>query len=177
MIRNSFVTHTRCRTFFQKRATEIHKLRYHPLYPITTANTASSWEPYEASWGLFLIIIIMYVSVGRWRFKLPVMNNSTEAATNEVYEPIELPEYIAWTSLVLCSIILAVGILGNLLVIIVILTSKALRSSTNLFLLNLSIADLLVLATCTPTSLVEIVTRRDAWILGKVCDVFSVPLN
>ena len=105
------------------------------------------------------------------------MNNSTEAATNEVYEPIELPEYIAWTSLVLCSIILAVGILGNLLVIIVILTSKALRSSTNLFLLNLSIADLLVLATCTPTSLVEIVTRRDAWILGKVCDVFSVPLN
>ena len=93
------------------------------------------------------------------------MNNSTEALG---FETAELPEYIAWTSLVLCSIILFVGILGNLLVIIVILTSKVLRSSTNLFLLNLSIADLLVLAICTSSSLVEIVTRSDKWILGKV---------
>ena len=93
------------------------------------------------------------------------MNNSTEA---QGFETAELPEYIAWTSLVLCSIILFVGILGNLLVIIVILTSKVLRSSTNLFLLNLSIADLLVLAICTSSSLVEIVTRSDKWILGKV---------
>ena len=52
-----------------------------------------------------------------------------------------------------------------------ILTSKVLRSSsTNLFLLNLSVADLLVLVTCTPTTLVEIITRRDDWILGKVMD-------
>ena len=94
-----------------------------------------------------------------------IMNNSTEALG---FETAELPEYIAWTSLVLCSIILFVGILGNLLVIIVILTSKVLRSSTNLFLLNLSIADLLVLAICTSSSLVEIVTRSDKWILGKV---------
>ena len=55
--------------------------------------------------------------------------------------------------------------------IVVILTSKVLRSSTNLFLLNLSVADLLVLLTCTPSSLVEIATRRDAWIMGKVQDV------
>ncbi len=79
-----------------------------------------------------------------------------------------LPQYIALTSLVLCSVVLAVGLLGNLLVIIVILTGKVMMSSTNLFLLNLSIADMLVLATCTPTALVEIAIRRDAWILGKV---------
>ena len=57
---------------------------------------------------------------------------------------------------------------GNLLVIVVILTSKVLRSSTNLFLLNLSVADLLVLLICTPSVLVEIATRSDAWIMGKV---------
>ena len=68
---------------------------------------------------------------------------------------------------ILCSFILAIGIIGNLLVIIVILTSSVLRSSTNLFLLNLSVADLLVLATCTPTWMVEIVIRHDAWIMGK----------
>jgi thyrotropin-releasing hormone receptor len=95
------------------------------------------------------------------------MNNTTEVF-DEAFESIVLPEYIALTSLVLCSIILAVGLLGNLLVIVVILTSKVLRSSTNLFLLNLSVADLLVLATCTPTALVEIATRRDAWVMGKV---------
>ncbi len=96
------------------------------------------------------------------------MNNTTDLVEEEAFTPTELPEYVAWTSLVLCSVILAVGLLGNALVIIVILTSKVLKSSTNLFLLNLSVADLLVLAACTPSSLVEIVTRRDAWIMGKV---------
>ena len=99
------------------------------------------------------------------------MNNSSVALTTlttSTEEASELPEYIAWTSLILCSIILFVGILGNLLVIIVILTSSVLRSSTNLFLLNLSVADILVLAICTSSSLVEIVTRSDKWILGKV---------
>ena len=80
-----------------------------------------------------------------------------------------IPDYIAFTSLFLCSIVLAVGLLGNLMVIIVILTSKVLRSSTNMFLLNLSVADMLVLATCTPSTLVEIATRKtDAWYMGKV---------
>ena len=93
-----------------------------------------------------------------------IMNNST------VYEPILIPDYIAYTSLFLCSIVLAVGLLGNMMVIIVILTSKVLRSSTNLFLLNLSVADMLVLAICTPSTLVDVATRRaDVWVMGKVC--------
>ena len=97
-------------------------------------------------------------------------NSSTNASSNvSTTDVIMLPEYTAITSLILCSLVLAVGSLGNLLVIIVILRSKTLRSSsTNLFLLNLSVADLLVLVTCTPTALVEIATRKDAWILGKV---------
>ena len=33
-------------------------------------------------------------------------------------------EYVATTSLILCSIVLAVGLLGNILVIAVILTNK-----------------------------------------------------
>ena len=48
------------------------------------------------------------------------------------------------------------------------LSFQFLRSSTNLFLLNLSVADLLVLVTSCPTSLMEIAMRTDAWIFGEV---------
>ena len=100
---------------------------------------------------------------------LSVENNRSEETT------VVLPEYIATTSLVLCSIVLGVGLLGNSLVILVILTNKLLRSSTNLFLLNLSVADLMVLVTSTPTSLIEIATRNEAWIFGKVSRAMNQP--
>ena len=40
------------------------------------------------------------------------MNNTT-FEEDEAFVPQVLPDYIAWTSLVLCSIILAVGVLGT----------------------------------------------------------------
>lgn len=49
---------------------------------------------------------------------------------------------------------------------IVIVRTKDMRNSTNIFLTNLSIADLLVLLICTPTVLVELNTRPETWILG-----------
>ena len=90
-----------------------------------------------------------------------------------------MPEYTATISLVFLTSILAVGVMGNLLVIIVILTSKETSGpregrSTNLFLLNLSIADLLVLISCTPSALVEIVMRGDVWIMGKVTSTYNL---
>lgn len=97
-----------------------------------------------------------------------VEGSDRAAAAAAAAATIVLPEYTAVISLVLCSLVLGVGVMGNLLVIVVILTSKVLRSSTNLFLLNLSVADLLVLVTCTPSALAEIATRKDAWIMGKV---------
>lgn len=45
------------------------------------------------------------------------------------------------------------------------------RNSTNIFLTNLSIADLLVLLVCTPTVLVEVNTRPETWVLGhEMCE-------
>ena len=99
---------------------------------------------------------------------VPELVEEVQNVTETVQADFVLPEYTAYTSLILCSAILAVGLFGNLLVIIVILTNRIMRSSTNLFLLNLSIADLFVLVTSTPTALVEIAIRRDDWILGKV---------
>lgn len=49
------------------------------------------------------------------------------------------------------------------------------RNSTNIFLTNLSIADLLVLLVCTPTVLVEVNTRPETWVLGEeMCKFFFV---
>ena len=114
-------------------------------------------------------------------FKSTVDNNAKQHLITNIFSnessssAMILPEYTATISLVFLTSILAIGVLGNLLVIIVIRTSKEQTGggaregrSTNLFLLNLSIADLLVLITCTPSALVEIATRGDAWIMGKV---------
>ena len=58
--------------------------------------------------------------------------------------------------------------MGNILVLVVILTSKSMRSSTNLFLLNLSIADLLVLIVCCPNAMIEMYMRRVGSVDQKV---------
>lgn len=48
------------------------------------------------------------------------------------------------------------------------------RNSTNIFLTNLSIADLLVLLVCTPTVLVEVNTKPETWVLGHEMCEYSI---
>jgi len=93
-------------------------------------------------------------------------SNLTALLENATQVP-ALPAYIAYTSFVLFSLVLAVGVVGNTLVLLVILTSKSMRSSTNIFLLNLSIADLLVLIICCPNAMVEMYMRKDIWVMGE----------
>ena len=95
---------------------------------------------------------------------LTLLANTAEAEAEQWI----LPAYIAYTSFVLFSLVLAVGVVGNVLVLIVILTSKSMRSSTNLFLLNLSIADLLVLIVCCPNAMIEMYMRRVGSVDQKV---------
>eukprot|EP00090_Calanus_glacialis_P020817 TRINITY_DN32134_c0_g1_i1.p1 TRINITY_DN32134_c0_g1~~TRINITY_DN32134_c0_g1_i1.p1 ORF type:complete len:520 (-),score=78.63 TRINITY_DN32134_c0_g1_i1:357-1916(-) len=92
---------------------------------------------------------------------------ANSSASANATDAVILPAYIAYTNFVLFSLVLAVGVIGNVLVLIVILTSKSMRSSTNLFLLNLSIADLLVLIVCCPNAMIEMYMRRDIWVMGK----------
>ncbi|XP_077292012.1 thyrotropin-releasing hormone receptor-like [Arctopsyche grandis] len=79
----------------------------------------------------------------------------------------QIPAYIRTTSMVFCIIIMCLGVVGNVMVPIVIMKTKDMRNSTNIFLMNLSIADLMVLLVCTPTVLVEVNTRPETWVLGK----------
>lgn len=52
------------------------------------------------------------------------------------------------------------------------------RNSTNIFLTNLSIADLLVLLVCTPTVLVEVNSKPETWVLGhEMCKLLFLLLT
>ena|SRR5665811_1465237 len=52
------------------------------------------------------------------------------------------------------------------MVTMVISCSRDMNSTVNTFLVNLSIADLLILVICTPTALIEVTHHPDRWILG-----------
>lgn len=79
----------------------------------------------------------------------------------------DYPPYLKLTSIALCVLILLFGVIGNIMVPVVILRTKDMRNSTNIFLMNLSLADLLVLLICTPTVLVELNSKPETWILGE----------
>ena len=77
------------------------------------------------------------------------------------------PLYMRLLATVACLVIFTVGVCGNLLVALVVIKTKYLRNSTNLFLINLSVADLLVLIVCMPTVLIELHSRPETWPLGE----------
>lgn len=79
----------------------------------------------------------------------------------------QFPLYMRALATLACLVILTVGVCGNLLVPLVVIKTKYLRNSTNLFLINLSIADLLVLMVCMPTVLIELHSRPETWPLGE----------
>ncbi|KAK0077087.1 hypothetical protein PV325_004475 [Microctonus aethiopoides] len=82
---------------------------------------------------------------------------------NATSTPYMLPGYIRTTSMVVCITVMVLGIIGNLMVPLVVLRGKDMRNSTNIFLVNLSIADLCVLLICAPTVLVEVNSGPQVW--------------
>ncbi|ELU04429.1 hypothetical protein CAPTEDRAFT_63132, partial [Capitella teleta] len=74
--------------------------------------------------------------------------------------------YIYVTVTFFYLIVFVFGVIGNIIVIYVICALKDMRTPTNIFLLNLCFADLLVIIVCMPSSLVEFHTH-DVWYLGS----------
>jgi hypothetical protein len=50
---------------------------------------------------------------------------------------------------------------------LVVLQGKDMRNSTNIFLVNLSVADLCVLVISTPSMLMEVNSGPEVWLLGE----------
>lgn len=88
----------------------------------------------------------------------------------------KLPLYMRTLATLACLIIFTIGVCGNLLVPLVVIKTKYLRNSTNLFLINLSVADLLVLIVCMPTVLIELHSRPETWLLGEPMCKYHSPI-
>ncbi|XP_068083244.1 neuropeptide SIFamide receptor-like [Anabrus simplex] len=64
------------------------------------------------------------------------------------------------------TLVFVVGVIGNCFVVVVVYRSPRMRSPTNLFIVNLAFADLLVNVLCLPFTLVG--NLMSAWIMGWV---------
>ncbi|CAJ0600277.1 unnamed protein product [Cylicocyclus nassatus] len=68
--------------------------------------------------------------------------------------------------------IFLLSVIGNVLVIVVILQQRAMRSITNIYLMNLAITDLMLSVVCMPPTLFSMV--MNCWIFGNLlCKVFA----
>lgn len=70
---------------------------------------------------------------------------------NETNSNLEVIEWLPGLQLAACifySLILLVGVTGNILVIVIVMKYRDMRNATNLLLMNLSVADLFLLVFC-----------------------------
>ncbi|XP_054707193.1 dopamine D2-like receptor [Uloborus diversus] len=72
------------------------------------------------------------------------------------------PVVVPMSIIIILIIILAIG--GNIMVIITILRHRGMRTRTNMFIVNLAVADILVAAMDMPVSLITILKGR--WVFG-----------
>ncbi len=73
--------------------------------------------------------------------------------------------YLYLTVSVFYALVFLFGVTGNVLVIAVICRIPEMFTATNCFLVNLSVADLLVLLVCMPPAFVEFIDK-DKWQMG-----------
>lgn len=97
-----------------------------------------------------------------WEFDSSLYDSSSSITTG-------LPYILRAVATIVCVIILVFGVTGNILVPLVVCRTKELcTNSTNVFLINLSIADLLVLIFCMPSVLIELHSKPEVWTLGEI---------
>ncbi|KAH9527680.1 hypothetical protein DERF_001687 [Dermatophagoides farinae] len=71
------------------------------------------------------------------------------------------------------GIIFIVGVLGNVMVVIVVLRSRSMRTPTNCYLVSLAIADTMVLLASVPNEIISYYLLGDRWIWGPFgCALF-----
>lgn len=88
----------------------------------------------------------------------------------------EFPRYIQITCTVFYVFIFLLGVLGNVLVVVVVCLNRNMKTAVNIYLINLCVADLLVLTVCMPTALAD-VYARDIWYFGSLMCKYRLSLQ
>ncbi|XP_037084829.1 orexin receptor type 2-like [Pollicipes pollicipes] len=106
------------------------------------------------------------------------MTMSSEATTLSDAEKLEeilktmWPTPFLWFLIACHLVVFVVGLVGNALVCIAVLRNHTMRTVTNIFIVNLAVADFLVLLFCLPPTVTVDVTQT--WFFGNVaCKVIT----
>jgi hypothetical protein len=84
----------------------------------------------------------------------------------------KFPDFYEWIFISLFLLVFIFGIVGNILVFYAVWSNVQLRNATNFFLVNLSIADFMVLLICLPPTVIHDVAQT--WFLGEIlCKLIS----
>ncbi|KAK2163053.1 hypothetical protein LSH36_86g00013 [Paralvinella palmiformis] len=89
------------------------------------------------------------------------------------------PDGFEWCLIAIYTVVFVVGLIGNSLVCYVVWRNKSMQTVTNCFIVNLSVADLLVILVCLPPTVLEDVT--ETWYIDsamcKVVKYFQIWRN
>lgn len=97
-----------------------------------------------------------------------LMNDSYELALMERYyqETIDFENLIGIIVPTLFFLVIAIGLIGNILVILVVYKNHQMQNSTNTLIINLAISDLLFLLFCVPFTAIDYMLP--VWVFTKV---------
>lgn len=91
--------------------------------------------------------------------------NTTEGLLDALQEdPLDVI-IVNWLFILFSAVVLVIGLLGNCLVWFAVWRNPRMRSATNIFLVNLAVADFLVILICLPPTVAEDITG--VWYLGQ----------
>ena len=93
-----------------------------------------------------------------------LIQSTTKQAQQQNQQP-SVPFYTIVISLIIYSLIFAIGFFGNAIVIFVVCCNKSLQHNTNYCLVNLSVADLLLITVCMPSAIVDLFAK-EVWYFG-----------
>ncbi|XP_060522178.1 orexin/Hypocretin receptor type 1-like [Cylas formicarius] len=91
-------------------------------------------------------------------------SDSFDPMTIEDIKEYIFPKSWTWVLILLHSVVFAIGLLGNVLVCVAVYRNHSMRTVTNYFIVNLAVADALVILFCLPFSVVWDVTST--WWFG-----------
>ena len=77
-----------------------------------------------------------------------------------------IPDPFEWAIIGFYALVFIVGLMGNSLVCFAVWRNHHMRTVTNLFIVNLATADLLVILLCLPPTVLEDVT--ETWYMGNI---------
>lgn len=113
-------------------------------------------------------------------------NNKNETCTNDYCETDDdyidrieaylFPSVYEWILIGLHCLVFIVGLVGNFLVCLAVYRNHTMRTVTNMFIVNLAIADFLVIFLCLPPTVLWDIT--ETWFMGntlcKIIPYFQV---